>query len=249
MQRLVLLLTAIVLVGIAGFAAVYFGAGRDLQGPAVAFLMHCRDADFEGARAETHPRFQEARSVEQLGALWGHWEESHGGFREVVRRIGVQYPREDQTWAECLTLDVGFKRGNVAGRFYYQDDSQGVRRLVHVALERQRLVDVPATDRSRLEATARKLFGFLDAGAVLPFYDALGADLQMSWQQAKIEADVSAWRARLGALQDVSLASTRDDGARVIQLYEVDFAQGKAAFEVTHRHDEGAWSVVGFRAR
>lgn len=249
MQRLILFLIAVVLFGIAGFALIWFGAGRDLQGPSVAFLTHCRDGAFDEAYAAAHPDFQAARSVAQLEALWRHWESRYGVFGEVVRRIGVYEGEDAGPWSEALRLDLGFQDGHVLGTFYFATDAQGASRLVHVALAPRARVDVPASDRSRLEVKARKLFTWFDEAKWVDLYDALAPSLQMSWTQAAFMDEMPALRERLGAVQHVELATMQDVDGGVRQLFEVTCERGKAAFEVVHTHDDGAWHVAGFAAR
>ena len=249
MQRLILILIAIVLCGIAGFALIWFGAGRDLQGPSVAFLTHCRDGAFEKAYAEAHPRFREARSLEQLEALWAHWTGRYGPFGEVVRRINVVAAPEGASWEEELRLDLGFLEGHVVGSFFFLTDEDGVPKLAHVSLEPRSRVDVPETDRSRLELKARKLVGWYDEARWLDLYDAFGPSLQMGWTQRRMMAELPALHARLGSVKDIVLLDTSDIEAGVRQRFALTCEHGPAELEVVHAHAEGSWSVVGFDLR
>lgn len=248
MQRLILFLTAIVLFGIAGFALIWFGTGRDLQGPSVAYLVASRDGDFAAAHAGMHPAARARWSPDELERLWDHWGAKYGEFGEVVRRIGVRDAPDGSDWDRMLRLDLGFRKGHVIGRLYFKDDG-GEPKLYHVALEPRAAVAVPAKDRSRLDITSRKLFDHLDKGEVLAFYDALAPVAQMQRDLTELETETQASRETLGPRKHVDLTSERAEGPRQVQLYALEYERGTQAIEVVHEHAEGAWSVVAFRRR
>ncbi len=243
MQRLILFLIAIVLFGIAGFALIWFGAGRDLQGPSVAFLTLARDGDFEGVAARMHPDALPRWDAQGTERLWTWWGKTYGDFGEVVRRIGVSPWEGGGEGAELLTLDLGFRGGHVVGWFYFRQH-EGRSKLVHVALKPRARVDVAATERTRLDVTARKLFDYLDGDDVLAFYDALHPELQMQTDITAVAVREAAVRDTLGARTGVTLVKHASDDATETQHYRLDHERGARALRVVHRHEDGRWWVV-----
>ncbi|MDA1195357.1 MAG: hypothetical protein O2894_09245 [Planctomycetota bacterium] len=250
MNRVVMILIAVVLVGAAGVVTMWFGAGRDMQAPAVAFLMECKEGRFADVHARAHPGFREDRSVEQLAALWQHWEHEYGVFGEVIQRMGIGVAPDGETaWSRQLTLDLGFYKGHVLGRFFFMD-VEGEPQLRHVWLEHKPTVQVEADERDALEPAARALFAQLGEGNLVGLYSSLAPALQLLWSQARLESELSTLREGAGALGVVTLTRTVEEASnRVAQYYDVAFANGPLEFKVTHEHDRGQWWVIGFKAR
>ena len=243
MQRLILFLIAIVLFGIAGFALIWFGAGRDLQGPSVAFLTQCRDSDFAAASQAFHPDYRDRWSPEHTERLWRFWGERYGDFGEVVRRIGAGAWHDSRKGAVYLELDLGFRGGHVVGWFYYVEGDEGPE-LAHVSLKPRARVDVSARERSRLEVTARKLFAWLDEGDVLSYYDALHPLAQMRTDIDAVAEREREARETLGALQDATLEKHASTDTSETQHFRLVHERGERVLRVMHRHEDGQWWVV-----
>lgn len=243
MHRLGIIFLLVLLFGLAGFALVWFGTGRDLQGPSVAFLTNMRDDALEDAHGALHPDFQARVSEAQLDELWNHWEGRYGDFGEVVRRIGTQAWDDSVEGAQLLRLDLGFRKGHVIGWFYYLP-YEGAPRLAHVSLKPRARVDVSASERSRLEVTSKKLFGYLDAGDGLSFYDAFHPDAQMQVDPDAIVMREKDVREKLGALKSIALVDNTSGHTSEAQRFELTHERGTRSMRVMHRHVEGQWWVV-----
>ena len=253
MQRLILFLIAVVLFGIAGFALIWFGTGRELQGPTIAFLTNCRDGEYQKAYDAAHPRFREAWSLEDLKRIWKHWRDQHGRFGEVVRRIGVtEVQGGDKDSRLELKLDLGFQDGHVIGRFFFLPDDDGVQKLAHASLTRRPDVDVPLTDRSRLKVTTRKLLELLDAGDAMGFYDALGAQAQWGFTPRALFRDVPKDRERLGAMKDIREGAGAEIPNIPVVMHEryVAYENGdKQYIAFSYSHVGGQWEVSWFERK
>ncbi len=250
MNKLVLFLTGIVLIGIAGFAMMWFGTGRELQAPAVAYLIQCRDGEYAKAYEAAHPKLREGQSVEQLEALWDLWKSEHGVFGEVLQRLSVRAGTDEDTWSRSITLELGFYKGHILGRFYFlRVDEQP--RLVHVWLTPKPTTEVAESDRSSLEPSARAAIALVDASDFVGLYDALDPDLQMGWTLKALAEQMLALRTEAGAVKSITLTGTDDKekAHHVSQRFAVEFENAQMELRVTHRHDRGQWSIVGFEAR
>jgi hypothetical protein len=249
MNRLILFLIGIVLVGIAGFMAIWFGTGRELQAPSVAFLMNCKDRKFQAVYDSAHPAFRESRSVDQLEDLWEHWEKKHGVFGEVLRRLGVHKAPAGSAWEQMLSLELGFFKGHILGRFYFKIDAE-IPKLVHVWLATKPTVEMDPADRSSLEPSARALFSHLGASDFAALYDGFDPELQMRLTPKRLHDQMEALIATAGPLGEVTLTSKTAQGdLRVVQLWKLAFDKQPFNFEVTHEHSRGQWSVVEFLPR
>ena len=244
MRLLLLIFLATIVFGIVGFALIWFGEGRDLQGPSVAFLTRMRDSALEDAHGAMHPDFQARVSEAQLDELWRYWGTKYGDFGEVVRRVGVSRWHDSVESAELLKLDLGFRHGHVIGWFFY-GEHEGTPKLHHVSLKPRARVDVAATERARLQVTAKRLFGYLDAGEGLAFYDALHPMAQMRVDPDAIVMREAKVREALGALESVTLLdNVGSTDLTEKQRFELTYERGTRVMSVMHRHEQGQWWVV-----
>ena len=246
MNRLILLLIGLVLVGIAGFALVWFGVGRELHGPSTKVLSDLHLGKYADVHAAAHESFRKARSVEDLQAYWTWWTNELGAFYEVVGRRGVSTHSGTKGSFKGLTLELGFMKAKAIGTFRF-DTSGDAPILTHFRIGKLDEGLGKKDDRSGLEGFTRELFDRYDAEDWAGLYARIGFDLQQAWPLGVIQRQMPAIRSAMGKVQGLRLTKT-EDGAHddvVVQHYEVAFENGAGEAKVSHKHD-GRWEIVGF---
>ena len=247
MNKLVIFLIGIVLVGVAGFALLWFGVGRELQPLAAGVLVDCRDGRFEDIYDRAHPRFREGRTLEQFKAYWAEVEKRNGVFREILRRVGVASHADAGGTRKGLTLEVGFQKGAATARFeFLAADPDPL--MLHFAIQADTPDRVEHDDRSGLEAQVRAVMVHYNEGDFTAFYTDLAPELQMAWTQKKLIAQLGELRAnKAGAFVDLEITETKEGvHDAVIQVCKARFEKGAATLTVTHRYGAGRWDIVGF---
>lgn len=246
MNRLVLFLIGIVLVGIAGFALVWFGVGREL-GPATAgILVDLRDGKYRAVHERAHESFRERVSVADLTAYWEWWREEMGTFVEILSRRGVSTSSQDGEVHKGITVEAGFMKGRALVRFEFLTLKEGPA-LAHFRLARLDEGRGSADDRDELVARVRRLFDLYDKQDWTALYAALSFDLQKAWPQKIIAKQMPMRRKAYGKVTDLRLVKTEEGPDEIVEQYfDVDYEKASGKAKVTQQFDDGRWHVVGF---
>lgn len=246
MNRIILFLIGIVLVGIAGFALVWFGVGRELQPVTAKFLVDMRDGKYRAVHETVHEELRARQSVQELAAYWEWWREEMGAFVEILRRRGVSTSTANGETRKGMTLDLGFMKGKARAHFEFLS-AEPDPLLTHFRIYKLDEGAGAESDREQLVARVKTLFAFYDAKDWTGLYAALSSDLQKAWPQAKIAEQMPQRRDAFGAVKDLRLVRTEDgpEGV-VIQHFEVDYEKAKGTAKVSQHFDDDRWHVVGF---
>jgi hypothetical protein len=246
MSRLILFLTGIVLVGIAGFALVWFGVGRELQPGAARVLLNLRDGKAQVVCDEAHPSLRARWSAADLTAYWDWWGSELGGFFEILARRGVSTSTQDGETRKGLTLELGFMKRKARMRFEFITLEEGPV-LTHIRLYELDEGRGAEADRDELIERVRALMGRYDASDWVGLYAALSFDLQKTWPLGKLREALSTRRAATGPVKTLSLAgSEAGDEKAVTQTYEIEYEKARGTAKVTQQFDDDRWHITGF---
>ncbi len=247
MNRLILFLIGIVLVGVAGFALIWFGVGRELNKPTIKILMDLRDGKHADVHQGAHASFRERQSVEELGAYWAWWAKELGTFVEVTKRMGVSMHTSDAGSFRGITMEVGFMKGKARAKFRYETSGDDPL-LTHFRISMLEENAGEKEDRVPLEGITRRLFDRYDASDWTGLYAGLGFQLQQAWPLTKVNAQMPPLRAQRGQVKKLRLTKTDDDPDDdvVVQHYDAEFEHGKGSVKVSFQYDNKRWHVVTF---
>ena len=246
MNRLILFLIGIVLVGIAGFALVWFGVGRELQPVAARTLVELRDGKEQAVYERAAEAFRAGQDVGDLGAYWAWWREKLGTFVEILARRSVGARAQGAETHKTMTLELGFMKGKARMEFEFLD-AEPEPLLVHLRISTLDEGLGAKEDREQLVGRVRDLFKRYDEEDWIGFYAGLSFDLQRTWRPRMIAAQMPAKFAAQGKVEDLRLVKSEDGPAGVVvQHFDVDYERATGTAEVSQRFDDGRWSIVGF---
>lgn len=246
MNKLILFLIGIVLLGIAGFALLWFTVGGQVEAQAGKLLVDLRDGKFAEVHDAAHPAFQEAWTPALLEAWWKHWEGELGGFGVINRRRRVAASTGTHGSRKSVVLDLAFVKERAFGEFLYIE-GEPEPKLRHLSLWLP--TEQSQTDRSGFEATVDKLFQRWDANDIVGLYAQLAPALQMEWPLRKMDGELPALRKAFGKRKALRLVSAEDgEHETVKQTWEVDFENTEGSARVIHQwlDDHARWAVSGF---
>lgn len=250
MNKIVLILIAIVLVGIAGFATLWFGVGSDLQERAEAILGEWRDGRVDEIYRDATSEFRQGRTPEQFRAYLDYWKTRRGAFVAVERRTKVSVSsREGDKDSRGVTLEVRFERGLAYVRFVFRPGD--VLALLQMAL-REPDKPVDKADAGVLEAMAHSLFMLYSEKNYIGLYDGLSPELQLAWPPARIETELDALHVMGGRISEEFTQRSleeEDKGELRTLVYAVDFERGPGQAKIGFQWDDDHWRVVEFRLR
>ena len=185
MNRLILFLIGIVLIGIAGFALVWFGVGRELQPGAVRALMNLRDTKAEVLLEESHESLRTRWSAEDLNAYWAWWTERLGDFFEITARRGVSSSTNNGEVRKGITLEVGFMKRKALVRYEFLALEKGPI-LMHLRIAELDEGTGAEDDRDELVERVRALLAYYDASDWVGLYASQSFELQQAQPLAKV---------------------------------------------------------------
>lgn len=249
MNRLTLFLIGIVLFGVAGFALIWFGVGRELNQPTYKTLMDLRDGKQAEVHERAHASLKGRQSPDDLAAYWAWWTGEMGAFVEVLARRGISVTETDEGSFKGITFELGFMKGKMRGTFRYETSAEEPR-LAHFRFAKLNENAGREDDRDILQVITRGLFDRYDASDWVGLYAALGFDLQQAWPLAKVEEQMPRIFEQFGKVKQGGLTLTKtEDGPHqdaVVQHYDIEFEKGKSAAKVSFKYDDKSWHLVGF---
>lgn len=135
MNRLILFLTAIVLLGIAGFVMVLLGTHQSPDERAAEILEQLSAAQYATVYEEATSEFRGKQTEERFAAVMGDFHGNLGAFRAVTKVADrTPEPAADQTRA-TLDLTLSYERGKAACRIVLTSDER-TPRLVDIGLRK-----------------------------------------------------------------------------------------------------------------
>jgi len=269
MHRLVLLLIGIVLVGIAGFALVWFGEGRELQPLVAGTLVDLRDGKEAEVLARGDPAFREGRSAEDLAAYWAWWKQEMGTFVEILGRRAVSTSTSTvdgtRVTTKRMTLELGFMKGKVMASFAFRD-AEPDPLLTHWRLYLPSSSSFSVADDSVPAALVRTLLTRYDAEDWTGIYVGLSFRGQEASPPRVVRETLRVQRERLGRVitvdaLPVDAAGTRGTSANgtgakkaeaddvLVLHHAIQFERGLGTWTTTLRYDDGRWHVDAFVLR
>ncbi len=215
MHRLVLLLIGIVLVGIAGFALVWFGEGRELQPLVARTLVNLRDGEGAGVLARADPSFRKGRTPADLAAYWAWWTKEMGTFVEILGRRELTSATRMLEGAPVavkrMTVELGFMKGKVMATFEFRE-AEPDPLLTHVRFFKpgEGLVAIEDDDKAVSNALLDAVIARYDAADWVGLYALLSFRGQTTSTPAAVREKFAGWRARFGRVTSLS-PSLHDD--------------------------------------
>ncbi len=246
MNRVILFLIGIVLVGIAGFAVVWFGVGRELQAPAAKTLVDLRDGKAAEVHAAADASFRERWTVDDLSSYWTWWENELGRFVEILARRDVSTSTKGSETVKTLTLELGFMKRKARAKFEFVSRESGPL-LTHMRIYELDEGAGTKDDRGQLVARTRALLRRYDASDWVGLYAAMRFEQQKSWPLSTIREQMSVRRNAQGAVKDVQLANTEEEDNGVVrQHFDVTYEKSAGKLEAVYQFRDGRWHVAGF---
>ncbi len=257
MNRLILFMIGIVLVGIAGFALVWFGVGRELQPGAVRTLINLRDGKAAVVLEEAHASFRQRWSAEDLTAYWDWWGNEWGAFFEILARRGVSTSTRDGETRKGLTLEVGFMKRKARVQYEFLALEEGPI-LTHFRLYELDEGIGREADRDELTERVRTLMARYDASDWVGLYAAQSFELQKAQPLGKLRTEMTRLRAVTGPVKALRLANSETGPQKttpqkanppknsVTQTFDVDFEKTQGRVMVSQQFEDGRWHITGF---
>jgi hypothetical protein len=245
MNRIVLLLVAVVLMGIAAFAVLWMGVDAKQRGPADQILTDWRAGRLPDVYKRASAGFRERQSAAEFQTYMNYWAGELGAFESVTRRLPLVSKAGPQGLHEKTTLEVAFAKGPATVLFFF-DAGEPTPRLEHLCIRKVE-PGAPQTDRSGLEPTSRALMGYYDRSEFAALYAGLSVELQWQWTLANVQAQLTRLRGILGAVKEMKLRDTQEaHGDLVIQYFAIDFEKTGGTAKVSYGWRGGRWQVIGF---
>jgi hypothetical protein len=245
-SKIVLVLTGIVLLGIAAFATLWFRVGGELQDLAEEVLVDWREGRVDEIWQGGSDALRYDRTPEQFRAYLDYWGERLGPFRKVLRRTNVSTFTDESVTRKGVTLELECEKGRGEGRFDFEvvDETLALR---HMTLREAR-DPVETSDRSALQKEARTLFGYYDDGAIVPLYAAFSPELQWSLRHGTLERQSRALHERVGRITKAELRSEQQPAEdRHVQTFELTFERGTGSGRVEWLWQSNRWDIVVFQ--
>lgn len=245
MNKIVLILTGIVLLGIAGFATLWFGVGGELQELAEDVLVDWREGRLERIYEGAADPYKGGRTLAQHRAYLDHWSSRLGSFVEVIGRTDLSDQPGSDSSRKTVLLDLAFEKGRGQGRFEFIAVDEELK-LAHLSLHDVR-PPVEKEDRSALQAEARRLLRQYDEQAIVELFAALSSGPQKAWPPEQMRQELEYLHERVGRITKVELRSEEqpaDD--QHVQRYDLTFERGHGTAGVAWTWAEQRWLIAGF---
>lgn len=251
MNKVVLILIAVVLVAIAGFATLWFGVGSRLQETAEGILADWNAGREAAIYEAASDELRAGRTLEQFKAYLDYWKTRRGAYQAVEERQGVSFSMGTSKGdSKTIKLGLRFERGTADARFVFRPAGDALQ-LLHFSLH-EPPKPVAKDDTSGFEATAHALFMRYNEKDMVGLYAALSPELQMAWPPATIEEQVGTLHARGGKIDENFTQremKAEDDGERRIVLYDITFERTPGTAKLGFQWADGHWHVVEFRLK
>lgn len=238
------MLIAVVLLGIAGFAAVWFRADSTLQELATGVLVDCR----EGRRAQVYENGAEAFRArwtrQQFEEYLDYWRGRLGSFESVQSRMHVSASTSPEGPTQSVTLVLEYEKGAAEGRFDFVDSDQGLR-LSHLTFR----IPLPDTTvhRAALVVPSQNLLREFLAGKSVEVYAVLAPDLQRSWGYTGFLRHATSWRGALGAVDTIAVTGAADESDDTVTfLFDLVGQRAKGRAKIGWHRIRKRWDVVEF---
>jgi hypothetical protein len=244
-NKVVLVLIGIVLLGIAGFATLWFKVGSELQDKAAAILVDCREGRSAEVYAAASAAFREGWTQTQFDGYLAYWHARRGAFKSVTGRTNVSTHSGGGSTTKTVTLKLEYERDTAEGFFAFEVEGDELR-LRHLSIRpTERAVD--RSDRGALDVIADHLFKYYNGKEYVALYAKLSPKLQMAWPPGVMGAELEKLHAMVGPM-DLNVerreVSEKDDIATAV--YDVRFEKSKGVAKIDFEWTRDHWRVVSF---
>ncbi len=249
-NKIVLFLIAVVLIGIAGFALLWFGVGGESQKAAEAILADWQQGRVDAIYRGADESFRAGNSPDRFKAYLEYWRARRGAFEAVKRRTNAGISKDDGEMRKRVSLLLQFARGEAEGHFEFKE-RDGALALVHVSFN-----EIPAAvdkaDNGVLDAAAHALFMLYNEKNITGLYAALSGPLQQKWRPADVETQLLSLHHKAGRIDEnfkQRELKEEDKGDRRILVYDIAFEKAPGEAVVGFQWDDDHWKIVEFRLR
>ena len=245
MRKVLMILGALCVVGIAIVVVTCYVATSKLGPYAEKFLAQCRDGKYEEAYANASKAFRDGTSLEAFRQYMEGRKRILGAFRRIAKTTGGGIATSTSSGTVgSVSAELEYEKGKAAGEFEFLDEG-GSWRLLHVKITFDDALQ-PPPDRAALEPLSRDLLRLYQESAFVTLYQRFSRPLQDAWKSETYEPQIRDLRLKTGQVEEARLRETKKDGEKIRVIFDVAFEKGRGEAAFAWVWVDSTWYLAGF---